>query len=92
MTHFIHFKFLCVFILVQHQFSPILILLFKHSSKCEGVQKILLENLSYLFVYDPHLKIKQKSVKKLKEHLILENPKSTNFMMHNNAQQKFEPE
>jgi hypothetical protein len=31
--------------------SPILILLFKHSRKCEGVRKFVSENLSYIFVF-----------------------------------------
>jgi hypothetical protein len=41
----------CVIVLVWHQFSPILILLFKHPGKFKGVRKFLSENPSYIFVY-----------------------------------------
>jgi hypothetical protein len=37
-------------VLVFRQFSPILILLFKHSEKFEGVRKFVLEKLSYLLI------------------------------------------
>jgi hypothetical protein len=40
-----------VFVLVCHRFSPILILLFKHSRKFEGVQKFILKKPSYILVY-----------------------------------------
>jgi hypothetical protein len=36
---------------VWRQFSQILTLLSKHSRKFEGVQKFVLENPSYIFVY-----------------------------------------
>jgi hypothetical protein len=40
-----------VFVLVWHQFSPILISLFQHTRKCEGVRKFVFENPSYMFVF-----------------------------------------
>jgi hypothetical protein len=40
-----------IFVLVLLQFSPILTLLFKHSIKCQGVQKFVLEKQSYVFVF-----------------------------------------
>ncbi len=40
------------FLFLWRQFSPILILLFNYSRKDKGVQKFLLEKLSYIFVYD----------------------------------------
>jgi hypothetical protein len=39
-----------IFVLVLCQFSPIPILLLQHSRKCEGVQKLVLEKLSYILV------------------------------------------
>jgi hypothetical protein len=42
----------CVFVLVGRQFPPILILLFKHFRKLDGVQKFLSEYPSYIFIYD----------------------------------------
>jgi hypothetical protein len=41
----------CVFVLVLRKFSPILILLLKHSRIYEGVPIFVLENPSYIFVY-----------------------------------------
>ncbi len=40
-----------VFVLVQFHFTPILILLFKQSSKCREVQKLVLEKLSYISIF-----------------------------------------
>jgi hypothetical protein len=42
-----------VIVLVLRQFSPIQLLLFKHSRKFGRVRKFVLEKLSYIFVFDP---------------------------------------
>jgi RimJ/RimL family protein N-acetyltransferase len=42
---------LCVFVLLWHEFSPILTLFFKHSRKFGGVRKFPSENPSYALVY-----------------------------------------
>jgi hypothetical protein len=45
-----------VFVLVCRLNLPILILLFMHSRKYEGVRKFVLEKVSYIFVYDKRKK------------------------------------
>jgi hypothetical protein len=47
-------KYFCTFVyfvLLLCEFSPILILLFRHSIKCDGLQKFAIEIQSYLFIF-----------------------------------------
>jgi hypothetical protein len=73
------------FVLGSPQCSPILILLFKHSRKYEGVRKFVSEKLSYIFVFGSDVILSvidfPKNLKKLNLILVIagrgQQPKNT---------------